>query len=158
MTADRWVATPCEAEMGNMEIKRGGKWKGEELKGEIEARQLRKSVWAIKESGYRCTTLGIYHRLELHFLPAISGTGSRVITNIQPAVYQPHTRPDSHQEGPCRSDGGLSYFVGQRWMKNQGATQMICTCLGSGVSCEQWGEKPFLALSLQHKRTIQICQ
>lgn len=73
----------------------------------------------------------------------MSGTGSRVITNIQPAVYQPHARPESHQEGPCRTDAGLSYFVGQHWMKSQGATQMICTCLGSGVSCEKWGEKPF---------------
>lgn len=73
----------------------------------------------------------------------LPGTGSRVITNIQPAVYQPHGRADSHQEGPCRSDAGPSYFVGQRWMKSQGATQMICTCLGSGVSCEQWGEQPF---------------
>ncbi|KAL6100569.1 fn1 [Pungitius sinensis] len=68
------------------------------------------------------------------------GTGSRVITNIQPAVYRPAAAavPEPAQEGPCRADAGLSYFVGQRWLKKQGAEQMICTCLGNGVSCEPW--------------------
>ncbi|KAM7407731.1 hypothetical protein PAMA_003464 [Pampus argenteus] len=66
------------------------------------------------------------------------GTGSRVVTNIQPAVYQPASVPELPQEGPCRTDTGLSYFVGQRWHQNQGTKQMICTCLGNGISCEQW--------------------
>uniref|UniRef100_A0A8C6V4Q2 Fibronectin n=1 Tax=Neogobius melanostomus TaxID=47308 RepID=A0A8C6V4Q2_9GOBI len=66
------------------------------------------------------------------------GTGSRVITNIQPVVYQPAQVPELPQDGPCRSDAGLYYFIGQRWIKNQGTLQMLCTCLSNGISCEHW--------------------
>ncbi|XP_034042510.1 fibronectin 1a isoform X2 [Thalassophryne amazonica] len=63
------------------------------------------------------------------------GTGSRVITNIHPV---PVPVPALHQEGTCRTDTGVTYFLGQRWIRNQGAKQMICVCLGSGVSCDEW--------------------
>uniref|UniRef100_A0A3Q1HHD8 Fibronectin n=1 Tax=Anabas testudineus TaxID=64144 RepID=A0A3Q1HHD8_ANATE len=72
-------------------------------------------------------------KCERHASLHTTGTGSRVITNIQPAAV-----PELPQEGPCRTDAGLTYFIGQRWIKSQGTKQMICTCLGNGVSCEQW--------------------
>ncbi|MED6295057.1 Fibronectin, partial [Characodon lateralis] len=66
------------------------------------------------------------------------GTGSHVVPNIQPVVYHPVAVPELLHEGPCKTDSELTYFSGQRWIKSQGNKKMICTCMGNGVSCDQW--------------------
>ncbi|XP_034051045.1 LOW QUALITY PROTEIN: fibronectin-like [Thalassophryne amazonica] len=63
------------------------------------------------------------------------GTGSAVVATIHP---QPLPLPQPVTAGTCRTDSGTTFYDGQRWIRTQGNKQMLCTCLGNGVSCQEW--------------------
>ncbi|XP_019378932.1 PREDICTED: fibronectin isoform X3 [Gavialis gangeticus] len=64
-----------------------------------------------------------------------TGSGSSSFTDVRTALYQLQPQPQPY--GQCITDNGVVYSVGMQWLKTQGSQQMLCTCLGNGVSCKE---------------------
>ncbi|XP_032757201.1 fibronectin isoform X9 [Rattus rattus] len=75
-------------------------------------------------------------KCERHVLQSASA-GSGSFTDVRTAIYQPQTHPQPAPYGHCVTDSGVVYSVGMQWLKSQGDKQMLCTCLGNGVSCQE---------------------
>ncbi|KAM9249676.1 fibronectin isoform 4-T4 [Dugong dugon] len=76
-------------------------------------------------------------KCERHTSVQTTSTGSGSFADVWTAIYQhqPHPQPASY--GHCVTDSGMVYSVGMQWLKTQGNKQMLCTCLGNGVSCQE---------------------
>ncbi|KAM5229393.1 fibronectin isoform 10-T10 [Ctenodactylus gundi] len=76
-------------------------------------------------------------KCERHASLQTTSTGSGPFTDIRTALYQPQPHLHAAPYGHCVTDSGVVYSVGMQWLKTQGNTQMLCTCLGNGVSCQE---------------------
>ncbi|XP_075862036.1 fibronectin isoform X10 [Microcebus murinus] len=76
-------------------------------------------------------------KCERHASLQTTATGPGSFTDVRPAIYQPQPHPQPAPYGHCVTDSGVVYSVGMQWLKTQGNKQMLCTCLGNGVSCQE---------------------
>ncbi|XP_007100931.1 fibronectin isoform X6 [Physeter macrocephalus] len=76
-------------------------------------------------------------KCERHTTLQTTSAGSGSFTDVRTAIYQPQPHPQPASYGHCVTDSGVVYSVGMQWLKTQGNKQMLCTCLGNGVSCQE---------------------
>ncbi|XP_073698334.1 fibronectin 1b isoform X2 [Garra rufa] len=73
-----------------------------------------------------------------------TGSGSIMTHRVSTVMNQVDVLAELLEEGNCKTDSGVYYSNGMSWVRSQGSKEMLCTCVGGGISCEEQDGQSFV--------------